>query len=72
VCTRCRAVICTACCTRVDGLNHCHACLEALRRVSTATLGPNISGAATALLLLGMTWILLTGLFWLFEGKLAP
>ena len=30
VCMRCRAVICAACCTRLEGINHCHACLKAL------------------------------------------
>src|SRR5207245_3384833 len=32
VCMRCRAVICNDCCTRLDGVNHCHACLKALGR----------------------------------------
>jgi hypothetical protein len=27
---RCRKVICAACCTRLAGVNHCHACLAAI------------------------------------------
>jgi hypothetical protein len=38
VCMRCRKVICAACCTRLAGVNHCHACLKviAARRDETA------------------------------------
>ena len=32
ICVRCRTVICDACCTRLQGINHCHECLKALAR----------------------------------------
>ena len=30
VCMRCRAVVCAACTTRLEGVNHCHVCLREL------------------------------------------
>jgi hypothetical protein len=38
VCMRCRAVICSECSTRIDGINHCLRCLDLLRK-DTATAG---------------------------------
>jgi hypothetical protein len=71
VCMRCRRVICIACCTRVDGVNHCHACLKALgRRRAPREAG---SGATVVtLLLLGLAWLLLFGVLWFAQGRLAP
>jgi hypothetical protein len=72
VCVRCRVVICAACRTRVDGVNHCHACLKVLGR-----RGDDVRPAATprallAALFLGLGWVFLLGFFWLVQGKLAP
>jgi len=71
ICVRCRTVICAACCTRLQGINHCHKCLKALgRRRGEATAG---SGATfVALAILGVAWAALFGLFWLVQGRLAP
>jgi hypothetical protein len=30
ICVRCHAVICAACSTQLDGINHCFACLKEL------------------------------------------
>lgn len=71
VCMRCRRVICVACCTRVDGVNHCHACLKSLGRRredrpadKRATLG--------IVLTLAACWLMLFGLLWLVQGRLSP
>ena len=72
VCMRCRAVICSACCTRVDGVNHCHACLKALgKKVPTRTW----SGAAatlSAVVGLVLSWLFFVGVFFLLQGRLSP
>lgn len=69
VCMRCRAVICAACCTKVDGVNHCHACLKALA-LPEAALARGFPLTA-ALATLGLTWLLFTGALWLVHGALA-
>jgi hypothetical protein len=72
VCMRCRVVICAACCTRLDGVNHCHACLKVLgTRREDKRPGPSLDGLAAALLF-GVGWLALFGFFWLLEGRLAP
>jgi hypothetical protein len=72
VCMRCRAVICAACSTRVDGVNHCHACLKQLgRRVEPRRSGPG-AAAAGAVCVLGIAWLFFFGLLWLVQGGLAP
>ena len=71
VCMRCRAVICTACSTRVDGVNHCHACLRALGTrqevhsgdFATAFLGAVAFAASIALFFV---------LSWFVQGWMAP
>jgi len=72
VCVRCRRPICAACSTRLDGVNHCRNCLE---RLATPAQEPR-SGASrqwmVALALLAGAWLLLFGVAWLLEGKLAP
>jgi hypothetical protein len=72
VCMRCRAVICAACTTRVDGVNHCHACLKALGRRTEprrAAAGAVTAGAAC---LLGVAWLCFVAVLWLAQGSLAP
>jgi hypothetical protein len=71
VCMRCRVVICAACCTRVEGVNHCHACLKKLgARRERPSSGPRNLRFLTAGLLLGLGWLVLFGLFWLAHGLL--
>lgn len=72
VCMRCRRVICSNCCTRLEGVNHCHACLKALgSRAEDAgrpvDVWPVLSG-----LLLAFSCLALVGLCWLLQGVLAP
>lgn len=71
ICMRCRVIVCAACCTRVNGVNHCHACLKVLggrreekRRSSLGTLW--------AAILLGLAWLVLFALCWAVSGKMAP
>ena len=70
VCMRCRKVICAACCTRLDGINHCHACLAALARPAPVRRRPG--SALLAALVLGLFWLAFFGVFWLAQGSLAP
>ena len=72
VCVRCRAVICLGCCTRVDGINHCHACLQALGRVDEARPAQAGLAAAAAVAGLAAAWLLFFALFWQIQGWLAP
>jgi hypothetical protein len=69
---RCRGVVCAACTTRLNGINHCHMCLRALaargERQGQWTLGRSLA--------LGMAlvagWLPLFILFYLLQGRLAP
>ncbi|HZU37190.1 MAG TPA: hypothetical protein VFA18_14810 [Gemmataceae bacterium] len=71
ICVRCRAPICSACCTRLDGINHCHACLKKLGRRTERQQGPALAilGGLGSLVL---AWLLFAFLFWEFHGALAP
>jgi hypothetical protein len=69
---RCRAVICAVCCTRLDGINHCHACLKALGSRQAAASGSRWSSRLTAVVVLALGWLLVSGLLWLVQGQLAP
>jgi hypothetical protein len=68
VCMRCRRVICAACCTRLDGVNHCHACLRALGARREAPRG----GADLRYLVAGglfvLGWLVLFALAWRCQG----
>jgi hypothetical protein len=72
VCMGCRVVICAACCTRLDGVNHCHACLKALgarreeRRTETGLWPVAAAAVGTA------GWLVLFLFAWLAQGWLAP
>lgn len=72
ICMRCRVPICSACCTRVNGVNHCHACLKVLGRRREETRGFAELGVVVAAMLLGMAWLVLLGLCWAMRGTLAP
>jgi len=72
VCMRCRATVCAACTTRLEGVNHCHACLKALgsRREEqrrTAEWWPPV-----AVFLGGVGVLVMFVFFLLFQGRLAP
>jgi hypothetical protein len=66
---RCRAVICAACCTRVDDVNHCHACLKELAGRPIQQVG---SSAGQAVLLLAVACLFFFGVLWAAGGSLAP
>ena len=69
---RCRVVVCAACCTRIDGVNHCHACLKVLglrEERAPAAVG---SAALAGVLFLGLAWGLFFAIAWVVQGKLAP
>jgi len=72
VCMRCRGVVCAACTTRLDGINHCHACLRALasRNDDRAAGALRRSVAGVALFVLG--WLPVFLLLYLLQGRLAP
>jgi hypothetical protein len=72
VCMRCRAVICSACCTRVEGVNHCHACLQRLGRRDSPRRSGGTAATLGAVFLLSGAWLALFGVLWLCEGRLAP
>src|SRR6266851_2856169 len=72
VCVRCRTVICAACSTRLDGINHCHRCLSRLGTRPEAKTGAFASGILLAAVLLAVASLVLFGLFWLVGGALAP
>jgi hypothetical protein len=71
ICMRCRTVICADCCTRLQGINHCHECLKALARVPSRPRG-RVASALGALVLLAAACGLLFGLLMLAQGRLAP
>lgn len=70
VCMRCRVVICAECCTRVDGVNHCHACLKELATRPIRVRPP--SSLTMTLVILGLVCLVLWTTFWLAQGSLAP
>jgi hypothetical protein len=72
VCMRCRAVICAACSTRVDGVNHCHACLKALGRRTAPRRAAAGAVAVGAACLLGVAFCCFVAVLWLAQGTLAP
>ena len=72
ICMRCRRDICSACCTRLDGVNHCHRCLKELGRRSAEPPTRAAGRAATLVVLLASSLLLFLEFLFLIEGKLAP
>ena len=70
ICVRCRVVICGECCTRLDGINHCHSCLRALG--TKRLVVPAGSSRVLAVAVVGLLWLAFFGVFWLAQGSLAP
>jgi hypothetical protein len=69
---RCRVAICNACCTRLNGVNHCHACLAALARSPQKEAGPRPLRALGTVALLAGGWLVLFVLGWMASGLMAP
>ena len=70
VCMRCRVVICAECCTRVDGINHCHACLKAIASRREPARGHVAVRGLTAGVVLGAAYLALLALLWGWHGIL--
>ncbi len=70
ICVRCRVVICDECCTRLDGINHCHSCLRALG--TKPLVVPRGGSAVLTAAVLGLLGLAFGGVFWLAQGRLAP
>jgi hypothetical protein len=71
ICKRCRYVICSACCTQLDGVNYCHACLKDLA-ARPARLPVQVSPWLSVGVLVAGVWAVLVGLLLLVQGSLAP
>ena len=72
LCMRCRAPVCAACTTRLDGVNHCHACLRALgSRGEEAHSGIGWRPVLAVILTFFGAAMLFAGLLFL-QGRLAP
>lgn len=72
VCVRCRMPICSGCSTRMEGVNHCHACLQRLsQQTRSGTAGQGLA-AAGGVCVLVLAWLVLLGLFRVTQGWLAP
>lgn len=71
ICMRCRVVICTACCTRVNGINHCHACLKILGGRRAEAQGGKLRKLLAGMLLC-LGWLVLFALCWAVSGTMAP
>jgi hypothetical protein len=80
LCMRCRRTICADCCTRLQGVNHCHACLKEL---GGSSAGGDLSRASrshtpveswpvVAVCLSGLGWLVLLFVCWLLRGAVAP
>jgi hypothetical protein len=65
-------VICVACCTRLDGVNHCHACLKALGARRDPVRPGRGWWPLTAVLLGGLGYLVLFAVCWLLQGRMAP
>jgi hypothetical protein len=72
VCMRCHAVICKDCTTKVDGINHCHACLKKLGSRDEAPRAAEVPWGVFAVGTLSICCLALFGLGWLMQGWLSP
>jgi hypothetical protein len=70
ICVRCRVVICAECCTRLDGINHCHSCLKSLGMKRVVV--PRGSSVLLTATVLGLLWLAFFGVLWLAQGSMAP
>jgi hypothetical protein len=72
ICMRCRVVICTACSTRVDGVNHCHACLKALGQRAEKPGAAHFPPALAAGFCLALTSLIFLVFAFAVQGLFAP
>jgi hypothetical protein len=72
VCMRCRAPVCAACTTRLDGVNHCHACLKALGARGDEPRPSAEAWPAVAVVLAGLGTLALFAALLLVQGRLSP
>jgi succinate dehydrogenase/fumarate reductase-like Fe-S protein len=70
VCMSCRRVICADCSTRLDGVNHCHACIESLSRKEKEP-GSQVPELLVHAVALVVSVLLLSALLLLVQGKLG-
>jgi hypothetical protein len=72
ICMRCRVVICAACSTRVDGVNHCHACLKALGQRAEKARAAQFPPALAAAFCLALTTLIFLVFAFTVQGLFAP
>jgi hypothetical protein len=72
ICMRCRVVICAACSTRVDGINHCHACLKALGQRQERPRAAEFPPALAAVFCLALTGLIFFVFSLAIQGSFAP
>lgn len=72
VCVRCRAAMCSECITKIDGINHCRRCLEALIAEQKVRPARKASFKLPSWLVLGFGALLLSGLMWVTLEVLMP
>jgi hypothetical protein len=72
VCMRCRAVVCASCTTRLEGVNHCHACLRQLATRGEEAASGAFGHYAAGVAWFALGWVPLLVLFYLLQGRLAP
>jgi hypothetical protein len=72
VCIRCRGVICAACCTKVDDINHCHACLRSLGSHKTQPIRSALGVPLLSALAVCLGTLVMASLCYLVQGVLAP
>jgi hypothetical protein len=74
VCVHCNAPLCFACITKIDGINHCQACLSArvTHQLEQDSRAPGAAGLPTRWLGVGLGVGLLSALCWLMLNVLLP
>jgi hypothetical protein len=72
ICMRCRVVICAACSTRVDGVNHCHACLKTLGQRPEKARAGQFPPALAAVFCLAVTCLIFFVFAFAVQGSFAP
>ena len=71
ICMRCRVVICTECCTRLDGVNHCHACLKVLGQRQEPRRSAVLLPQLRAVVFLVLAWLFFFVIAWSLRAALA-
>jgi hypothetical protein len=71
ICKRCRYVICSACCTQLDGINFCPECLRELAARPVRPVS-QISPWVSVGFMVASVWAIVFGWLLLVQGSLAP